>query len=196
LGTNNPWLETANTGAYNEWWYGSFARKLCDKEMSIAYKRDIIDMTEYPMERLWRGLYRCMALNDVEPRTLCHGDTHIGNTYHLPDGRAGLFDWQSARRASWAQDVCYYLATSLTTEDRRESEVDLLRMYLGELTARGVAAPDWDDAWLLYRQNAIWGVFMWVSTPSSIHRQEIVETTVRRCWTQTLDLNTLELLHV
>ena len=32
------------------------------------------------------------------PQTFLHGDGHIGNTYVLPDGTGGLFDWQVCGR--------------------------------------------------------------------------------------------------
>jgi len=39
------------------------------------------------------------------------------------------------------------LGAVLDAEERRANERDLLRHYLSELTARGVEAPNWDDAW-------------------------------------------------
>src|ERR687892_340306 len=46
---------------------------------------------------------------------------------------------------------------------------ELLRHYLDGLTAAGVAAPSFDEAWLRYRQNVLYGVLMWLITPDGVH---------------------------
>src|SRR3546814_13677862 len=78
-------------------------------------------------------------------RTLLHGDTHLGNIYLLPDGRAGLLDWQLVVRGHHMHDVNYIVTTALSIGDRRNHERDLLAYYLDCLKAHGVAgAPDLD----------------------------------------------------
>src|SRR3546814_14871415 len=58
-------------------------------------------------------------------RTLLHGDTHLGNIYLLPDGRAGLLDWQLVVRGHHMHDVNYIVTTALSIGDRRNHERDL-----------------------------------------------------------------------
>ncbi len=58
--------------------------------------------------------------------------------YVLPDGSAGLYDWQLTLRASWARDVAYILGTSLDPAARLEHEQELLEEYLDNLRASGV----------------------------------------------------------
>ena len=57
-----------------------------------------------------------------KPVTLCHGDAHVGNTYHCPDGRVGLFDFQLTLRANWSRDVSYVIVTALDPGTRRAHE--------------------------------------------------------------------------
>lgn len=97
-------------------------------------------------------------------QTLLHGDAHIGNTYALPDGTTGFLDWQVVRRGNWIQDVGYFLIGSLTVEDRRSAEQDLLRHYIDALGLPQGQRPDWDEAWLRYRQSPAYGLAIWLST--------------------------------
>jgi hypothetical protein len=65
----------------------------------------------------------------------------------------GLYDWQCVARGSWALDYSYALAGALEPADRRDWEEDLLRLYLAHLADAGAEAPDFDAAWLAYRQQ-------------------------------------------
>lgn len=99
------------------------------------------------------------------PTTLCHGDTHLGNTFRFADGRAGLLDWQVAHRAHGLRDVAYFIVTSLSPDVRRAGERDLIARYLKTLAGYGVDVPSEDAAWELYRLFAIDG---WDASMSTI----------------------------
>src|SRR3546814_9190384 len=87
--------------------------------------------------------------------TLLHGDTHLGNIYLLPDGRAGLLDWQLVVRGHHMHDVNYIVTTALSIGDRRNHERDLLAYYLDRLKAHGVAAaPDLEESWTEYKRRS------------------------------------------
>jgi aminoglycoside phosphotransferase (APT) family kinase protein len=86
-------------------------------------------------------------LRDRPPVTLLHGDTHLGNTYVLPDGRAGLFDWQVVQRGPGIRDVTYFLVLSLPSELRAAHE--------RALVARYQAAVGGGDLWEAYRLYAV-----------------------------------------
>jgi len=45
---------------------------------------------------------------ETKPQTVLHGDSHVGNTYSKPDGKAGLFDWQVMFRGHGLRDVAYF----------------------------------------------------------------------------------------
>lgn len=111
--------------------------------------------------RDFRGWARVAASG---PQTLLHGDPHPGNTYTLPDGTTGFYDWQLVRSGSWAHDVGYFLVSSLTVADRRAAERELLAGYLRQLATAGAPAPAAVDAWLLYRRTPVYGLGAWLQT--------------------------------
>lgn len=95
-----------------------------------------------------KALYRSW---ESGPQTLVHGDSHFGNTFSFPDGRAGLLDWQVVFRTRGTREVVYFLA-GLETVDRRAHERRLLQRYLDGLAGWGLAdPPTLDDAWDDYR---------------------------------------------
>jgi hypothetical protein len=125
--------------------------------------------------------WRRQELIATGPSTFLHGDPHPGNLYLLPDGRAGLLDWQLVRRGSWAHDVSYAIVAALDPSTRRAAERDLLASYLERLAALGVSnSPSADDAWELYRTGAPWGFSMWAITPPQMYSEAIVATVIGR----------------
>jgi hypothetical protein len=115
------------------------------------------------VERGFRGWATIAA---EHPRTLLHGDPHLANTYSLPSGVTGFYDWQLVRTGNWSHDVGYFLVSSLSTADRRDHERDLLADYLAELAGQGAPAPDFAEAWELYRQTPVFGLGTWLHTLS------------------------------
>ena len=73
----------------------------------------------------------------------------------------GLNDLQCACKGNWGRDVSYAITTSLTTENRRAWEQDLLRLYLESLAAAGGRKVRFDDAWTIYRQQTF-SALAWV----------------------------------
>lgn len=112
---------------------------------------------------LERAFRRWAGTATTGPQTLLHGDPHGGNTYALPDGTTGFYDWQLLRAGSWAHDVGYFIVSSLRSADRRAHERALLGEYLAAL---GPRAPSPEDAWELYRQTPGYGLTAWIHTLS------------------------------
>jgi hypothetical protein len=96
---------------------------------------------------------RLHALWRAGPQTLVHGDTHIGNVF-LDAGRVGFHDWGLSRESTPLRDVSYFLTMAVDPQERRRSERDLLRAYLGGLRAAGGPHIDLDDAWSVHRVQA------------------------------------------
>lgn len=132
---------------------------------------------------------RSSALARTGPQTLLHGDAHVGNSYSLPDGTVGFYDWQLVRTGSWSHDVGYFLGSALSVEDRRHNERELLKGYLEEL---GSAAPSFDEAWLRYRQTPAYGLLIWLNTIGygGYQSDEICLTTIERFGRAFDDLDT------
>jgi aminoglycoside phosphotransferase (APT) family kinase protein len=161
-----------------------------------AYKAAAIEPLRKTVDELWSALWTAQRMAATGPQTLLHGDPHIGNSYLLPDGRAGLLDWQLMVKARWAHDFTYLLITGLSAEERRKHERALLGHYLDELRRYGVEEPpEPNEAWLRYRQSAIWGLVIgWLITPTENYGEEITAANISRLVTAVQDLETFEAL--
>jgi hypothetical protein len=103
----------------------------------------------------------------TKPRCLIHGDSHLGNTCGLPDGSRLWFDWQIVRRGRPWRDYSYFVVGSLSVEDRRRNERELLRVYCEAMAGQGVKI-DFDEAFVEYRRWIFWGLWGWQSNMNPI----------------------------
>ena len=141
------------------------------------------------LERQFRA---SASLAESGPRTVLHGDPHPGNTYGLPGNRTGFYDWQLVRTGNWCHDVGYFLAGSLSVDDRRSHERDLMAAYLDALGSAGAPPPSFDSAWERYRSSPAFGLGTWVHTYSagSFQPDAVALTTIERFATAYSDLET------
>jgi hypothetical protein len=127
---------------------------------------------------------------------------HVGNTYFVPGPQAGgagatrggILDWQLMLRGNWSADVAYMVMTALDPATRAAHERSLLRGYLADLVALGVEPPGDEEAWTLYRANAVWGVVMWLVTPQGVHTDEVQDVSLERCLVAAEELGSLTTL--
>jgi thiamine kinase-like enzyme len=105
--------------------------------------------------------YRSMEVQKTLPRTLLHSDCHIKNWYLTNDGAMGLADWQILSVGHWSHDLAYALSSSLSIENRRLWERELIQIYLDAMSARGAPAVSFDAAWLRYRQQLFIALRFW-----------------------------------
>jgi len=136
---------------------GDVTSLLTGSLMNTSIKR-LSERTAIPVEngRFIADNYRAVAaVIDTPPHTVMHGDAHPGNVY-FRDGKAGLLDWQAVRRGHPGRELAYTLITSLTPEDRRTAQRDLLDDYRRALAAAGGPDLDRDNLWLRYRQGALY----------------------------------------
>jgi hypothetical protein len=136
---------------------GDVTSLLTGSLMNASIKR-LAGRTEIPVDkgRFIADNYRAAAaLIDTPPHTVMHGDAHPGNMY-FRDGNPGLLDWQAVRRGHPCRELAYTLVTSLTPEDRRAAQHELLDGYRRALAAAGGPELDRDDLWLRFRQGALY----------------------------------------
>lgn len=93
------------------------------------------------------------------PPCLIHVDFRLDNMMFGGPYPLAVVDWQSIALGCPVQDVSYFLGTSLTTEDRRKEETQLLKVYLDVLKSYDVR-PAFDDCYSLYRHYAPGGLIM------------------------------------
>ena len=83
--------------------------------------------------------------------TLTHWDSRTDNLFFDSSKPAGsaesclIIDWQMIQRQRGAHDLSMLLATSLSVEDRRAHDSEVLRAYHEELCARGVEGYSYED---------------------------------------------------
>jgi hypothetical protein len=156
------------------------------------FKADLIAPLGRSVDELWEALWASQRTLDAGPHTLLHGDTHIGNTYVLPDGTGGFLDWQLMVRGSYANDVAYVIATGLDPATRRAEQRALIKLYLEQLRRHGVDAPSFDEAWTGYRLAIIWGIVIgWLITPPVNYGEAITSANISRLVDAALDVDSL-----
>ena len=145
--------------------------------------------------QLGEAVGRAALLETQGPMTWCHGDSHLGNIFHLPDGSAGLLDWQLSRQGCWAHDVTYAMCTALDPADRRAHERELLANYLDGLRRHGVADPPTvDEAWQMHRCFPMWGFPAWSITPQVMYDPGAVVAVMERVAIAIAELASLDAL--
>jgi hypothetical protein len=194
---NSPWLDTAGWLEHfadpNSKGRAYFSLLTPDVVAGFIGKRRHLLPTELcDAQRCIDLFWGYVAMSEVGPQTLLHGDMHVGNVYFEGD-KAALCDWQVLSRGSTAFDLAYLLGTAMTTEDRRTAERDLLRHYLRALAAAGVTdAPSFDELWFLYRAHMAYGFFAWLTNPEAFQSAPIINETVPRLANAVMDLDTAD----
>ncbi len=137
----------------------------------------------------WRRQVRTVTTG---PRTLLHGDAHVGNTYTLPDGELGFYDWGVVRRGHWSFDVGYFIISALDVTDRRAHAAELVETYRTALELDECDRPSADEAWLRFRSSPPYGLAIWITTGSEDQYQapEVCVRLVERFGQAFVDLDT------
>lgn len=139
-----------------------------------------------------RALQACWDADDALPQTLLHGDPHSGNQCFEADGSPGFMDWQCTFPGAPGHDHAEMMCTSLTVEERRTHERDLISHYREVLVAEGVSdAPSFDALWLNYRQNQMHNMVQAVFNPYDMQTQEVTDLSATRCLTAAEDLDVI-----
>jgi hypothetical protein len=135
------------------------------------------------------------------PLGLVHGDYRLDNMLFGEAGAQRPFaavDWQTVGWGQVMTDASYFLGGSLTLEDRRAHERELLREYHEALQEHGVRGFGWEECWEGYRRQAFLGVLMTVAPAMLVQRtergDEMFLVTLARHAQQVLDLDAIELL--
>jgi hypothetical protein len=141
------------------------------------------------------------------PHGIVHGDYRLDNMLFAgaqpgPDPGAGrpvvIVDWQTVACGPPLLDLSYFLGGSLTVEDRRAGEEELVRRYHAGLLAAGVTGFDWETCWAEYRRTVFHGVVMAIAASMLVVRTErgddMFMTTLARHAQQALDLESLSLI--
>ncbi len=166
LWATTPWLKTRMGVAMQVWGEQATVAKI-DGNLNGANGRGV--PVELRQAQRLVDIYRVMVAELAEaestsPWCVIHGDPHLGNLFLNAAGLPCLLDWQLVQRGMWYVDVGYHIASTLTVEDRRTSERELLRHYLECLAELGGEAPPWDKAWRALSRGIVHGFYLWSIT--------------------------------
>jgi len=144
------------------------------------------------------------------PRTLVHGDCHVGNLFFelagrgaargAADGmeeRAGFLDWQVLARAPGVRDLAYFLCSSLSTGVRRAHQHELVARYAEALRAHGGPATHADEVFEGVRRFAL---YAWLAAAftagagSGLQSERIARAGLERAHRALEDLDALAFL--
>ena len=196
FGSDLRWLATPVAGGMYPVFQALGLDLIRNQVETNAYKSALLEPLGKTVDELWDALWKAQQMLATGPQTLLHGDPHIANTYLLPKQGGGFLDWQLMVKGRWAHDFTYLLITGLSVEERRNNERELLGFYLDELRRHGVdRPPEQNEAWLRYRQAAIWGLVIgWLITPTENYGEAITAANLSRLVTAVADLETLQAL--
>lgn len=140
----------------------TFLNMLRDQSTVTAIKRYrefLPEVTPALAKALNQAYPRLEQLWGEAPRTLIHGDAHIGNMFFLPDGKTGLLDWQVLGYEQGMRDITYFMINSLPTEVRLQNQYELIERYVKNLNNAGIDFSI-DTARQQYLQHAS---YVWIS---------------------------------
>lgn len=127
-------------------WHAAGLREDRVKFLETELAIDLTDELRAFVHRYNDNVFDLYRYYDTLPPTLVHGDSHLGNSFATPDGRAGMFDWQLIFRGPGYRDLAYFIYSAMTLEDRQANEKAIFSHYLDALHDRGVT-PDRTQAW-------------------------------------------------
>src|SRR4051812_17382150 len=135
------------------------------------------------------------------PLGLVHADYRLDNMLF---GEAGaprpltVVDWQTVSWGPPMLDASYFLGNSLSVEDRRAHEEELVRVYHDGLRAAGIEGFTWEECWADYRRQVFHNVLMAVAAAMLVERTErgddMFMASLSRGAQQALDLDAVDLL--
>ncbi|MBA59475.1 MAG: hypothetical protein CMQ40_09935 [Gammaproteobacteria bacterium] len=112
-------------------------------------------------EKFLNGLTGMQEWINQTPRTVIHGDFRLDNLLFRSmddSSEVACCDWQACLRGKGVHDLAYFLAGSLETEIRRDSEHELIERWVAGLSKRGVEDYGEEEAFLDYRKAIM---FLW-----------------------------------
>ena len=115
------------------------------------------------LDLIANGLRRLLDVFDRSaPRSLVHGDSHVGNSYLNNRDEICFLDWQGYGLGTYLLDLPYFLTGALEINDRRAAEKDLIGFYLARRNEISGTSLNFADIWDDYRRATFYGFLMWL----------------------------------
>ena len=142
-------------------------------QYSITQAEETGRFDRYPeMKRL---MYLLPPLFKMEPPppfpfTLSHGDLRSDNIFCRSDNGGGfaVIDWQMTGMGQPITDIVRWMTQSISIEDRRETEQDLLKLYHSKLVDHGISDYSFKQMIQDYQLNLVLILVMFTMTMDDI----------------------------
>jgi aminoglycoside/choline kinase family phosphotransferase len=89
------------------------------------------------------------------PRTIVHSDFRSDNLFRDESGQVAIIDWENIVRGRGPLDVAVFSVASLSVDNRRAHEDQVLQAYVRALRERGVGDFSFDECLRDYRLGLI-----------------------------------------
>ena len=176
------------------------SRDMLDESIAAAEKSGRFD--DYPeFKRLVPMLPPLLKMEAPPPfpYTLCHGDLRSDNVFYDSDG-IKLIDWQLAGMASPMNDIARFLSQSITVEQRRETEQDLLQVYYDKLIELGVTGYTYKQMQQEYKLNLVVLLLMFSMSMDHLdatgRKEDVLHVMYERLDAAVLDWKIVDILKV
>ena len=123
------------------------------------------------------------------PRSLIHGDAHIGNLY-VDEGRVGFLDWGLLCVFPVVRDVSFFLTMGMDPDARRREERALIRHYVDVRRALGGeprSCEDAGEAQRLHAASTVSASFLTLVPPYDTESRRVFTTAFRARASAALD---------
>jgi hypothetical protein len=163
-------------GAWNDVSRPYFGKTICmftlyrvEQNLPGLIPKDIHDAF---MTALWHWDIVREYWSQSHPKTMVHGDSHLGNFFIQKDGIVGTFDFQCKAEEHCMRDVTYFLCNSYPEENLAGDEKKLIEYYRERLTfhlkdtrkedVAKLTIPTFDECWAQYRMQSFYALYAFV----------------------------------
>ena len=206
-GNDLSWVVNSEKGGMYEVFRSIGKGLIKDHVRRNKFEQEILKPLGLTIDEMWECLISCekMFCSAKNGQTLCHGDTHIQNTYVIDRTagvKVGLLDWQLSLQSHWCRDVAYILGTALTPIQRHLYEKELLKDYLNYLTLNGInwkGDNDIEDFQFQFKYrysvSMCWGLVIgWLICPANNYGEAILSANLKRLVAACIDLKTFDII--
>ncbi len=95
------------------------------------------------------------------PTTICHGDYRLDNIF-FNNNELVVFDWEYCVRGRGVYDVATFISETFNPFERKQCEIDLLKLYHSTLLEKGISGYSFDDCFYDYRISMLEILVFWV----------------------------------
>ena len=166
--------------------------ELCGDLVPESDLREAARLIEYA--DAWKQIFS-------DPQCLWHSDLRADNVlFEASSGNKPVvvLDWQGLGFGRGTIDVAYWIGTSMTTENRRVHERELVAHYHAALVGHGVTDYSADRCWDDYRAHAIHGLQVGVFGLGAVKRtprgDQMWKVWIERTAAQVRDLDSFDAL--